>query len=277
MVLKNNRKKFEQIARDIKKIKIQGARNVAKKALYAYSLIPTPASKKKLLSLRPTEPMLLNVLNRMETQSYKEILKHFDLAQDKINKSVFRLIKNNDIIFTHCHSTNVVNALIYAKKKAKKFEVYNTETRPLFQGRKTSRQLRKAGIKVTMFVDSALGVALSKEQGTKKADKVFLGADALLPKGIINKIGSEVICQVAQNNKIPVYIVADSWKYSPKEMKLEQRNPKEIWSNALRSIKIKNPAFEFVDKKYLRGIVTELGAEKYGGFLKKVKNHERKN
>ena len=269
MVLKNNRKKFEQIARDIKKIKIQGARNIAKKALHAYSLIPTPASRKKLLSLRPTEPMLLNVLNRMETQSYKEILKHFDLAQDKINKSVFKLIKNNDIIFTHCHSTNVVNALIYAKKKAKKFEVYNTETRPLFQGRKTSRQLRKAGIKVTMFVDSALGVALSKEQGTKKADKVFLGADALLPKGIINKIGSEVICQVAQNNNIPVYIVADSWKYSPKEMKLEQRNPKEIWSNALRSIKIKNPAFEFVDKKYLRGIVTELGLQKYGEFIAK--------
>ena len=267
----NKKKKFEQIARDIRKIKIQGARNVAKNALYAYSLIPTPASKKKLLSLRPTEPMLSNVLDRMEKQSYKEILKHFDLAQDKINKSVFKLIKNNDVIFTHCHSTNVTNALVYAKKKGKKFEVYNTETRPLFQGRKTARQLRKAGIKVTMFADSALGVALSKEQGTKKADKVFLGSDALLPKGIINKIGSEVICQVAKNNKIPVYVVADSWKYSPKKMKLEQRNPKEIWSNAPKSIKIQNPAFEFVDKKYLEAIISELGYFRYEDFLGKVK------
>jgi ribose 1,5-bisphosphate isomerase len=265
----NKKKKFEQIARDIKKIRIQGARNIAKKALYAYSLIPTPASKKKLLSLRPTEPMLSNVLDRMERQPYKEILKHFDSAQDKINKSVFKLIKDNDVIFTHCHSTNVINALIYAKKKGKKFEVYNIETRPLFQGRKTVKQLRKAGIKVTMFLDSALGIALAKEQGTKKADTVFLGADALLPKGIINKVGSEVICQVAKNNQIPVYIVADSWKYSPKKMKLEQRDPKEIWANAPKNIKIQNPAFEFVDKKYIKAIISELGYFRYDEFVEK--------
>ncbi|KHO52091.1 MAG: hypothetical protein QT05_C0026G0015 [archaeon GW2011_AR13] len=98
---------FYKIARDIKRIKIQGARNIAKKALYAYSLVPTKKAKKKLMSLRPTEPMLVNVLNRTETQSYEDILKHFDSAQEKINKIVFRLIKNNEIIYTHCHSTNV--------------------------------------------------------------------------------------------------------------------------------------------------------------------------
>jgi ribose 1,5-bisphosphate isomerase len=270
----NKKKRFNQIAEDIKKIKIQGARNIAKKALYAYNLIPTKASKKKLLSLRSTEPMLENVLNLIEKKPYKEILKHFDSAQDKINKLVLRLIKNNDVIFTHCHSTNVINALVYAREKTKKFEVYNTETRPLFQGRKTAKELRKARIKVTMFVDSALGVALSKEQGTKKADKVFLGADALLEKGIINKIGSEVVCQIAKNNKIPVYIIADSWKYSPKKIKLEERDFHEIWKKLSKKskIKIKNPAFEFVPKKYIKAIISEFGVLKYNEFLKKVDN-----
>jgi len=267
----DKKKKFREIVDNIKRVKIQGARNIAKKALYAYSLIPTKASKEKLLSLRPTEPMLSNVLNRMEkqSQSYREILKHFDSAQEKINKYVLSLIKNNDVIFTHCHSTNVVNALIHAKKKGKKFEVYNTETRPLFQGRKTAQQLRKVGIKVTMFVDSALGVALSKEQGTKKADKIFLGADALLEKGIINKIGSEVIAQIAKNEKIPVYVVADSWKYSSRNVKLEQRNFHEVWKKISEKshIKIKNPAFEFVLKKYIKAIVSEFGILSYDKFL----------
>ena len=253
----NKRGKFNKIARDIKNVKIQGARNIAKKALYAYSLIPTTASKKKLLSLRPTEPMLEKVLNMLDKKSYKEILKHFEQAQDKINKKVFKLIKNNDVIFTHCHSTNVVNALIYAKKHKKKFEVYNTETRPLFQGRKTARELKKAGIKVTMFVDSALGVALSKEQGTKKADKVFLGADALLKKGIINKIGSEVIAKIAKSEKIPVYVIADSWKFTKKKVPIEQRKLNEVWNTAPKNIKIKNPAFEFVDKKFITKVITE--------------------
>ena len=261
MVMKNNQKKFNQIARGIKEIKIQGARNIARKALYAYSLIPTKLSKKKLLSLRPTEPMMENVLDMAEKKPYEEIVKHFDEAQEKINKYVFRLIKKDDIIFTHCHSTNVVNALIYAKKNGKEFEVYNTETRPLFQGRKTARDLRKEGIKVTMFIDSALGVALSKEQGTKKVDKVFLGADALLKKGIINKIGSEVIARIARQEKIPVYVIADSWKFTKKKVPREQRKLNEVWGKAPKGIKIKNPAFEFVPNKYITKIITEKEAK----------------
>jgi len=268
--MNSEKKRFNQIAKDIKEIKIQGARNIAKKALFAYNLIPTKESKKTLLSLRPTEPMLNNVLNKLEKQSYEKILKHFDFAQDKINKSVLKLINNKDVIFTHCHSTNVINALIYAKKKRKKFEVYNTETRPLFQGRKTAQELKKAGIKITMFVDSALGVALSKEQGTKKVDKVFLGADALMKKGVINKIGSEVICQIAQNQKIPVYIIADSWKFAKTKVPIEQRKLNEVWDTAPKHIKIKNPAFEFVPKKYIKGIVSEFGILTYDNFLKKV-------
>ena len=262
--------KFNKILKGIKEIKIQGARNIAKKALYAYSLIPTKSSKRKLLSSRPTEPMMENVLELAEKKTYKEILKHFDNAQEKINKSVLKLIKKGDVIFTHCHSTNVANALIYAHKKRKIFEIYNTETRPLFQGRKTAKELRKVGIKITMFVDSALGVALSKEQGTKKVDKVFLGADALLKKGIINKIGSEVICQIAKNEKIPVYVIADSWKFTKSKVPIEQRELNEVWGRAPKKIKIKNPAFEFVPKKYLAGIITEFGLQRYSDFVRKV-------
>lgn len=267
----NNKKRFEKILSDIKNLKIQGARNIAKSALYAYSIYPSRESKEKLIHSRPTEPMLFNILDGIENRSYKKILAHFDHAQEKINHHVVKLIKNNDVIFTHCHSTNVINALIHAKKSGKKFEVYNTETRPMFQGRKTANELRKAGIKVTMFVDSALGVALSKEQGTKKADKVFIGSDALLKKGIVNKIGSGVIAKIARIEKIPVYIVADSWKYTPNKLKLEQRNLNEIWSNAPKNIKLKNPAFEFVPKRYITKIISELGVLSYDRFLEKVK------
>lgn len=269
------KKRFDKIADDIKKIKIQGARNIARSALFAYSLVPTKNSIKKLLSLRPTEPMLEKVLNLVDKKPYKEILNHFDYAQNKINVSVSKLIKNNDAIFTHCHSTNVSNALIYAKKKGKKFQVYNTETRPLFQGRKTAEELRKAGIKVTMFVDSAVALAIEKENKKDKiyANKIFLGADALLPSGIINKIGSGMIAELAHNHKIPFYIVADSWKFSKKKIPIEQRSLNEVWNNAPKNIKIKNPAFEFVPKKYISGIVTEFGIMKYDKFIGKMRKN----
>ena len=120
-----------------------------------------------------------------------------------------------------------------------------------------------------MFVDSALGVALSKEQGTKKATKVFLGADAILKEGVINKIGSEVIAQIARNEKIPVFVVADSWKFTRDKVPREQRKLNEVWDTAPKNVKIKNPAFEFVPKKYIKEVISELGSLDYKKFLKK--------
>ncbi len=263
---------FNKIVEDIKSIKIQGARDISKSALKAYSLIPTSSSKNKLLGLRPTEPMLHRVLDLADKIPKEEIFNHFDNSQEKINKNVLALIKRSDRIFIHCHSTNVINALIYAKKKGKKFEVYNTETRPLFQGRKTSKELSKAGIKVTQFVDSAMALILEKENRKDEiyANKVFLGADALTKKGVINKIGSKTIAELVFINKIPLYIVADSWKFSNRPVPIEQRDLNEIWDKAPKKIKLQNPAFEFVPKKYITKIVTEFGVLSYEQFLKKV-------
>jgi translation initiation factor 2B subunit (eIF-2B alpha/beta/delta family) len=264
---------FNKILSDIKSIKIQGARNVAKAALKAYLLLPSPESKRQLLSSRPTEPMMFHVLHMAEEGINDiEIVNHFDFAQDKISKNVFSLIKDEDRIFTHCHSTNVINSLIYSKKKGKKFQVYNTETRPLYQGRKTASELREAGIKVTMFVDSAAATAIEKENEKDKvyADKIFLGADALLKSGIINKIGSGMFAELAFKNKVPVYIIADSWKFSYNIIPIEKRDINEVWDNAPKNIRIKNPAFEFVDKRYIKGIVTELGIMNYNDFVRKM-------
>jgi len=264
-------KEVDKIVNKIKEIKIQGARSIAKAALLAYSISPTKSTKRKLINARATEPMLVNTLNKFEKLGMKKTLEHFDSAQDKINKLVLKLIKTKSVIFTHCHSTNVINALIYAKKHGKKFQVYNTETRPLFQGRKTARELRKAGIKVTSFVDAAARVALTKSQETEDVDLVFFGADAMLKNGAINKIGSGMFAQIAYDNKIPVYIIADSWKYTNK-VKLEQRNFREIWKKAPKNIKIKNLAFEQIPKKYIKAIVSELGILSLDKFVKKARS-----
>lgn len=265
-----NKKRFNQICKDIKDIKIQGATNVAKAAYTAYKLFPSKSTKRKLLSLRPTEPMMTNILDLAEKgNSKEEIINHFEETQDKINQQVIKLIKKDSVIFTHCHSTNVVKALIYAKNKGKKFEVYNTETRPLYQGRQTAKELKNAKIKVTQFIDSAISIALEAGKNKKKTSFILLGADALLKDKIINKVGSGIIAQLAKDYKIPLYIVADSWKYSNKPVKIEERNFKEIWGT--KKIHIRNPAFEAVPAKQITKIITELGTDNYPTFVNKVK------
>ncbi len=268
----NKKKRFNQICKDIKSIKIQGARNIALEGLKAYKLIPTQPSKNKLLSLRSTEPMLANILKKADEITEKQLISRLKQNQEIINKKTLGLIKQNSVVFTHCHSSTVIQALINAKKKGKKFEVYNTETRPLYQGRLTANELRKAGIKITMFPDSAVSIALTKTQKTKKANVIFLGADAILKKGVINKVGSGMISQIAKQNKIPVYILTDSLKYSSKKTKIEQRDFEEVWKRAPKNVKIKNPAFELIKRKYIVGIISEFGVLSHKEFIKRAKN-----
>ena len=267
-------KEVERIIRGIKSVKIQGATNIAKAAVKIYSISPSNSTIKKLVEARPTEPMLQNVIETMKKGAGKnEILMHFSEAQEKINKNVLKVIKNNSVVFTHCHSTNVVKSLINAKRKGIKFEVYNTETRPLFQGRKTAQELSKAGIKVTMFVDSAIEIALEKKQDAKKVSIVFLGADAILKNSdVVNKVGSGLISVIAKKNKLPLYIIADSWKFSKNSVALEQRGYNEVWNDKIaKNIIIKNPAFEKVPAKNIKAIISELGILSPKEFVRKTK------
>ena len=260
---------FSKLCRDIKSVKIQGAINIAKAGVKAYSLNPTKRAKNLLMHLRPTEPALFNALNLAEKSSPEKALQHFDNAQSVINHYVFKHLSNKSVILTHCHSNTLVNALIYAHKSGKRFSVISTETRPLYQGRKTAKQLSKAKIMVTEIIDSAV------HEFIKRADFVIFGADAILSSGVINKIGSTAISEIAHVHKKPVYIVADSWKFYLKNLKIEQRPAKEIWNKNSKNLRIQNPAFELIPQKYITKIISELGIQTHAQFIKSVRKHIR--
>jgi ribose 1,5-bisphosphate isomerase len=252
---------FEQICKDIKSLKIQGATNVAKSGVQALKLRHDPNSVKKIISLRPTEPALRNAINfslKDIKRNPDKALKHFDEAKKKIAEIGAREIPKDSVVFTHCHASTVTGILKNAFK-TKKFEVYCTETRPMFQGRKTATELAKAKIPVTMFVDSAARYAL------KNSDIMLLGADAILSSGkVANKIGSELFAETAKKYDIPVFVCTDSWKFDPMTVRgyteeLEIREAKEVWSKPPKGVKINNIAFELIDHELITGIISELG------------------
>ena len=257
-----------QVVQKIKEVKIQGAENIALAALQAYSSSPIQETINKLISARPTEPALRNALNFAKHKSVNQALEHFSLSKLQIAKLGSKLI--HGIVFTHCHSSTVINILKEAKKQNKHFQVFNTETRPLYQGRKTSHELEKAGIKVTMIIDSAAGDILDKIPILPEANLMIIGADAVLQNSIVNKIGSRMFAELANKHKIPVYIATDSWKFTNRSVKIEERSFKEVWESA-KNIKIRNPAFETVPAKYITAIISELGILTPKEFIKKVK------
>ena len=263
--------------RKIKRLKIQGAENISTAGILAledvikrsHSFTEIEKATKKLISARPTEPQLENYLfyitkyrkNHTQIQTLKEIkrvLKSKKEAHKKVINNGTKLLKKGDIVFTHCHSSNVIGIL----KKYKRIKVYNTETRPRFQGRKTSNELAKARIPVTHFVDSAARIAL------KESDIMLLGADSITYSRVYNKIGSELMALTAKNYKVPVYICASLWKFNPHRETIEERPIKEVWKNPQKGVKVKNYAFEKINFHLIKGIVCEEGILKPKKFVK---------
>jgi len=273
MINTSIRMSFNKICKDIKSLKIQGATNVAKAGIKALRIKNDKKAIKKLLSLRPTEPALRNTIKFVKEDPKKlgkEALNHFKESRKKIVQYGSKLIKKNSIVFTHCHSGTVIDIFQGARKK-RKFEVYNTETRPLFQGRTTAKEILKLKIPVTHFVDSAGRIAI------KECDIVLMGVDAITSDGkVVNKIGTEMFCEIAYRLNIPIYFCTNSWKFDPATIygfqeRIEERAPKEVWKDAPRKLKIKNYAFEFIRPELVTAIISELGVYKPETFVTEVK------
>ncbi len=262
-------KRFDKILQEIRDIKIQGATNVAKAGIKAFLLSQTKESAKKILNQRPTEPFLQNAIySLLKSKNPKKTaqiyLDYNKEANEKITKFGVSLIKNNMNIFTHCHSSTVVNILKLAKKQGKKFTVFNTETEPLMQGKQTARELAKENINVIYLPD------LAAEDALKKCQLFLFGADAYLDNAIVNKIGTNMLCEIAYLHKIPRYSCGISLKYT-KKIKIEQRPAKEVWDEHYKHIKIFNPAFSVLNSRFVTGVVSEFGILNFKKFIKKSK------
>jgi len=295
---------FKKTVDRIKNLEVQGAENIAIEAVKSLKeVVKNSKSKnisgiladlhhaKNLLFLtRPTEPCMRNSLNYvMHDLDYDnpieltkaiclkvdEVIERFDKNQMIIAQIGSKKIGNGTVVFTHCHSSTILEILKQAKKQSKKFEVHNTETRPLYQGRITAREIAKLGIPVTHFVDAAARFAL------KKADLMLIGADAITTEGkVINKIGSELYAEIANKYDIPVYACTDSWKFDTEtifgyEEEIEKRKGNEIWKDPPKGITVNNFAFEKVSPSLITGIISELGIYKPHVFIQEVKANNK--
>jgi translation initiation factor 2B subunit (eIF-2B alpha/beta/delta family) len=267
--MKKGRSRFEKIIEDIKSIKVQGAENVARAGIKAYLLQPNKKSAKKILTTRPTEPLLKNALRFLQKSknpntSAKKFLSDLKKDHDKITKKGAMMIKNDMNIYTHCHSSTVMDILKYAKRKRKKnFVVYTTEVEPLRQGHITAKDLAKAKIKVVVSPD------LAAEQTLRKCDIFFFGADAFTKNFVVNKIGTSTLCKLAKDYRILTYSCGVSKKFT-KQIKIETRPGKEVWDERNKHIEPFYPAFDKTNQKLVTGIISEFGVMNYKEFVKKA-------
>jgi eIF-2B alpha/beta/delta-related uncharacterized proteins len=297
----------KEIIDDIKNLKIQGARRIAKAAIDAiiWQVKNSNAKTKdelydeivklvlELENTRPTEPMMrnslenalrfmmswINIHQQEDIEKFKEdfleyetnFLEEMDQQVERIAEFGSSLIKNGYRVLIHCHSSTVIKILQTCHDQEKDIEVSCLETRPLYQGRLSARELAEYGIKTKLYVDSAMGSIIQKH------DLVLVGADAITAQGdLINKVGTYTLAQIARLNQIKFFSAAEIYKYNPLtkfgiDQQIEKRSEKEIWGDGLyameksqpipipKNLSIENIAFDLTPFSLINAYITEEG------------------
>ena len=278
-----------RIVLDINSLKIQGAKNVALASLNALKILYDEEGLTNnffnlidlLQNLRYTQVITFNALEIVkkyiskDPKIFDKLIKYIKESYMKINENLVKELSNmsdNNIkILTHCHSSEEVSSLIYAKNKGFNLTVYVTETRPKYQGIKTAKELLESGINVIYIVDSASGLYIDD------IDLVLFGCDAIRKEGIVNKIGTYMISLCAKEHKKFVWFVGDLLKTDLREkFEIEMRDPKEIIDpKEIPGAKILNPAFDLTPWRLIDKVITDKRVyEKFNLISDEFKNIE---
>jgi ribose 1,5-bisphosphate isomerase len=271
-------KDLNDLLKSIKNIEIQGAKEIAIESLkFLRKLAKEKGFRKdfsqasnKLKKIRPTAVVLHNCLEIIKKEkkikTINKLLRKLNQTTKEIGKRGSGLIKNNYVIMTHCHSGETCAVIKQAWKEGKKITVYATETRPKGQGIKTAKELSKLGIPVVLIVDSAIGFFI------KDVDIVIVGSDAFRIEGFVNKIGTYVLAIVAKKHNKPLYVVGNTLKLDKrKKLTIEERDPDEVYKERMKTLRIRNPAFDLTPWKYVTRVVTEKGVMTPGNIKKMLR------
>lgn len=166
--------------------------------------------------------------------------------------------RSNMNVMTHSYSKVVFEALYVAHKAGVQMHIWVTESQPDASGRLMHDTLKKAGLKTTLVLDSAVGYLM------ERIDMVVVGAEGVMETGgIINKIGTLNVAICAKTMNKPVYVMAESIKFV-KEYPLNQADiPEEFKYQtsviAKKDLSVEHPLVDYTPPQYINLLFTDLG------------------
>jgi translation initiation factor 2B subunit (eIF-2B alpha/beta/delta family) len=157
-------------------------------------------------------------------------------------------------IATLSSSGAVRDALLATAAAGRRPRALVAEGRPALEGRTLAAALGAAGLPTWLVVDAALPLVLAQ------ATALWIGADAVTDRGVVNKVGSFAAALAAREHSVPVYALADRRRFLPATtpaLKIVEMPPDEVWESPAEGVQPRNVYFELVPMPLLRGVVVE--------------------
>ena len=237
---------------------------------------------KALIDAQPSMAPMVNLANQLfaaieslqDQQSIKKkgraavqgFLHNLIAGPERIKGNVLSLIKGKSKVMTHSYSSTVLEVLGHTKD----IEVICPESRPLLEGLRTTQELGARGIRTRIVVDSAAPFLMGE------CDVVIVGADAVTPQGVVNKIGTYALALAAREQKIPFYVLAGTEKFLPplfsQTLRIEEKDPKEITQEAIPHSKVENRYFDITPLALITAVVTQEGVIAGDEVKKRLEN-----
>ena len=270
-------KNENDVAYAIKEMVVRGAPAIGVAAAYGIAISEKPEKAAELLrKTRPTAHDLFHAIDYMmdAIEHGEDAVKSADRYAEaivekcrKIGENGKKLIKHGSRILTHCNA-GALATLDYGTalapiRMAKDMDIFVwvDETRPRLQGLLTAWELEHEGIEHAIIADNAAGYFMEKGE----VDMVIVGADRIAANyDVANKIGTYEKAVIAKENNIPFYVAAPLTTFDKNikngsEIKIEERDGKEVYGIYPKKFNVRNPAFDVTPAKYITAIITEDG------------------
>jgi translation initiation factor 2B subunit (eIF-2B alpha/beta/delta family) len=170
-------------------------------------------------------------------------------------QQALRVLPAQATILTYSNSATVIAALRTAHAHGRVRRVILSESRPTYDGRLQATALFEHGIAVEYGIDMALFERLSEAQ------VVLVGADAVFAHGLVNKLGTHALAQLAGLHGIPVFSLCTSNKYLPAAagplFRIAAHDAAEVWPDAPGGLEIRNIYFDTTPLSLFTGIISE--------------------
>ncbi|MEF8806909.1 translation initiation factor eIF-2B [Natronomonas sp.] len=177
-------------------------------------------------------------------------------AKHEAAKNAIDLLPDGATVLTHDYSTTVLEAIELAAQEGHHLDVYVTEARPRFLGRKTARTLASIDrVNATLIVDSAAGHYLDE------CDRVALGMSCIVEDTLYNRVGTFPIAATAAELAVPVTVFGANAKIIEEGFAFENefRSPSEVMREPAEGFEVANPAYDATPQHLLDSIVTDEG------------------
>ena len=221
---------------------------------------------KVLRNAKPTMAPMCNIARMMETAAdspepekaalltVERVISTEKMVPARIAEKAFERIEGT--VLTLSYSGTVISVL-KAVAEEKEIKVIVAESLPLGEGHRTARALAKDGIETVLINDSMVFAE------ARNSDLCLVGADAITPQALINKVGTYGMALASVQAGIPAYIVCSTLKITS-DLKPEWF-VKETTKGKLTE---RMQLFEPVPLELFAEAFTELGASKPGRLFR---------